>query len=159
MWLYFWTVQRSKNKQKESWIESWNGERTEGHLVLYCHLVCANTEPWDHMGCHVIRIRTLCSLFWGFAGGSDDKESAYNTGDTGLIPGSGRSPREGNGNPLQYSFLDNTMDRGAWRATIYGVTKSRHNWGTNTHAHTHSLFLVSVQNISHYATKILCQPH
>ena len=159
MWLYFWTVQRSKNKQKESWIESWNGERTEGHLVLYCHLVCANTEPWDHMGCHVIRIRTLCSLFWGFAGGSDDKESAYNTGDTGLIPGSGRSPREGNGNPLQYSFLDNTMDRGAWRATIYGVTKSRHNWGTNTHAHTHSLFLVSVQNISHYATKILYQPH
>ena len=159
MWLYFWTVQRSKNKQKESWIESWNGERTEGHLVLYCHLVCANTEPWDHMGCHVIRIRTLCSLFWGFAGGSDDKESAYNTGDTCLIPGSGRSPREGNGNPLQYSFLDNTMDRGAWRATIYGVTKSRHNWGTNTHAHTHSLFLVSVQNISHYATKILYQPH
>ena len=159
MWLYFWTVQRSKNKQKESWIESWNGERTEGHLVLYCHLVCANTEPWDHMGCHVIRIRTLCSLFWGFAGGSDDKESAYNTGDTGLIPGSGRSPREGNGNPLQYSFLDNTMDRGAWQATIYGVTKSRHNWGTNTHAHTHSLFLVSVQNISHYATKILYQPH
>ena len=75
------------------------------------------------MGCHVIRIRTLCSLFWGFAGGSDDKESAYNTGDTGLIPGSGRSPREGNGNPLQYSFLDNTMDRGAWRATIYGVTR------------------------------------
>ena len=131
MWLYFWTVQRSKNKQKESWIESWNGERTEGHLVLYCHLVCANTEPWDHMGCHVIRIRTLCSLFWGFAGGSDDKESAYNTGDTGLIPGSGRSPREGNGNPLQYSFLDNTMDRGAWRATIYGVTKSWSDWANS----------------------------
>ena len=50
----------------------------------------------------------------GFPGGSDGKESAYNSGDLGLIPGWGRSPGEGNGNPLQYSFLENLMDRGAW---------------------------------------------
>ena len=57
-------------------------------------------------------------------GGSDSKESACNTGDRGLIPVSKRSPGEGNGNPLQYSCLENSMDRGAWRATIYGVTES-----------------------------------
>ena len=57
-------------------------------------------------------------------GGSDSKESACNAGDRGLIPVSKRSPGEGNGNPLQYSCLENSMDRGAWRATIYGVTES-----------------------------------
>ena len=50
----------------------------------------------------------------GFPGGSDGKASACNAGDLGLIPGSGRSPGEGNGNPLQYSYLENSMDRGAW---------------------------------------------
>ena len=54
---------------------------------------------------------------WGFPGGSDGKESACNAGDLGLIPGPGRSPGEGNGNPLQYSCLENSMDRGAWWAT------------------------------------------
>ena len=60
----------------------------------------------------------------GFPGGSDGKESAHNAGDPGSIPGSGRSPGEGNGNPLQYSCLENSMDRGAWQATVHGVTKS-----------------------------------
>ena len=60
----------------------------------------------------------------GFPGGSDGKESACNSGAVGLIPGSGRSPGEGNGNPLQYSCLENPMDRGAWRATAHVVTKS-----------------------------------
>ena len=53
------------------------------------------------------------------------KASAYNGGDPGSIPGSGISPGEGNGNPLQYSCLKNPMDRGAWWATVHGVTKSR----------------------------------
>ena len=52
-------------------------------------------------------------------------ESACNVGDLGSIPGLGRSPGKGNGNPLQYSCLENSMDRGAWRATVHGVTKSR----------------------------------
>ena len=59
-----------------------------------------------------------------FPGGSDCKASAYNVGDLGSIPGSGRSPGEGNGNPLQYSCLENPMDRGAWWATDHGVAKS-----------------------------------
>ena len=58
----------------------------------------------------------------GFPGGPDSEESACNTGDPGSIPGSGRSPGEGNGYPLQYSRLENPMDRGAWQATVYEVT-------------------------------------
>ena len=60
----------------------------------------------------------------GFPGGSDGKESACNARDLGLIPGSGRSPGEGNGYPLQYSCLGNPMDKGAWQATVHGVAKS-----------------------------------
>ena len=59
-----------------------------------------------------------------FPGGSDGKASVYNAGDLGSIPGSGRSPGVGNGNPLQYSCLENYMDRGAWQAPVCGITKS-----------------------------------
>ena len=59
----------------------------------------------------------------GFLGDSDGKESFCNVGDLGSIPGSGRSPGEGNGNSLQYSCLENPMYRGAWWTTVLGVTK------------------------------------
>ena len=59
-----------------------------------------------------------------FPGGSDGKASAYNAGDPGSVPGSRRSPGEGNGNPLQYSCLENPMDGGTWYATVCGVSKS-----------------------------------
>ena len=62
---------------------------------------------------------------WGFPGGSDGKESACNAGDLCSILGSGRSPGEGNSYPLQYSCLENSMDKGDWRATVHGVAKSR----------------------------------
>ena len=61
----------------------------------------------------------------GFPGGSAGKESACNVGDPGLIPEWGRSPRGGHSNPLQYSCLENLLDRVAWRATVHGVAKSR----------------------------------
>ena len=61
----------------------------------------------------------------GFPGGSGGKVSACNEGEPCLIPGFGRSSGEGNGNPLQYSCLKNSMDRGAWWATVHGVTKSQ----------------------------------
>ena len=64
-------------------------------------------------------------MLYDFPGGSDGKASAYNVGDPGSIPGLGRSPGEGNGNPLQDPCLENPMDRGAWLATVHGVTKSR----------------------------------
>ena len=61
----------------------------------------------------------------GFPGGSDNNASAYNAGDLGSIPGSRRSPGEGNGNPLQYSCLKNPVDRGTWWITTHGVAKSQ----------------------------------
>ena len=61
----------------------------------------------------------------GLPGGSDGKESAYNTRDLGSIAGSGRSHGEGNSYPFQYSCLDKFMNRGAWRATVHGVAKSQ----------------------------------
>ena len=66
-----------------------------------------------------------CFKAVGFPAGSDGKASVSNAGDPGSIPGSGRSPGEGNGNPLQYSRLENPTDRGAWWATVHGATKSR----------------------------------
>ena len=68
---------------------------------------------------------TLSLSFGSIPGGSDSKESACNAGDPGLIPGLRRSPGEGNGYPFQYACLENSMDRGAWRATVYGVEKSQ----------------------------------
>ena len=64
------------------------------------------------------------TLFRRFSGGSDGKASVYNAGETGLIPGLGISPGEGNGNQLQDYCLENPMDRGAWQATAPGVAKS-----------------------------------
>ena len=61
----------------------------------------------------------------GFPGGSDDKESTCNAGDLGSIPGSERSPGEGNGSPFLYFCLENPVDREAWQTTIHGVTKSQ----------------------------------
>ena len=72
----------------------------------------------------------------GFPGGSEVKASARNAGDLGSIPGLGRSPGEGNGNPLQYSCLENPMDRGAWWATVQGVAKSRTRLSNFTSLHT-----------------------
>ena len=77
------------------------------HLIPYCFDYCSFI------------------VTFGDPGGSDSKASVYNAGDLGSIPRSGRSPGEGNGNPLQYNCLENPMDRGAWQATIHGVAKSR----------------------------------
>ena len=76
------------------------------------------------------------------------------TRSTGLIPGLGRSPGVGNGNPLQYSCLENSMDRGAWQVTVHGVTESDMTERTHTHTHTHThtrvniLGMVAIQILS-----------
>ena len=82
---------------------------------------------------HVLYLCTMCEglQFWSqtkldeVPGDSDGKESACNAGDLGSIPGWGRSPGEGKGNPLQYSCLEKPMDRGAWRATVHVAAKSQ----------------------------------
>ena len=77
----------------------------------------SGSSPGEGIGYH--------SIILGFFGGSDGKESACNVGDLGSIPELGRYPGEGNNYPLQYSGLENFMDRGAWQATVHGVTKSQ----------------------------------
>ena len=67
----------------------------------------------------------------GFPGGAEVKASACNVGDLGSIPGLGRSLGEGNGNPLQYSCLENPMDGGAWWAIVHGLQRVRHDWATS----------------------------
>ena len=74
-----------------------------------------------------------------FSGDSVRKNPPANTGDMGSIPGLGRSPGEENGNPLQYSYLENSMDRGAWRATVHGVTKSQTRLSDLAHTQATSL--------------------
>ena len=71
-----------------------------------------------------------------FPGGSDIKESGCNSGDSSSIPGSGRSPGEGNGNPHQYSCLENPMNGGAWQGTVHRVAKSQARMSNFTHSFT-----------------------
>ena len=87
-----------------------------------------------------IVLKTISVYVKGFPGGAVVKNppaSAGDAGDAGLIPGSGRFPGEGNGNPLQYSCLETSMDRGVWLATVHGVTKSQIQLST----HTRTLFV------------------
>ena len=96
------------------------------------------------MGLFIYIIRGIIYLYcWEFPGCSGEKECACNAGDLGLIPGSGGSPGEGNSYPLQYSCLENSMDRGACWATVHGVTMS----GTGlSDSHTSILILLRKTN-------------
>ena len=81
----------------------------------------------------------VCVCVCVYKSSSDGKASNCNAGDPGSIPGSGRSPGEGNGNPLQYSCLENPMDRWAWQAVqSMGSQRIRHDWATKTHTYTHT---------------------
>ena len=113
-WTCGWTPPRNESLQASKWEERFCVKRAE------------KGKEWlvPQPSLHCFRL----SGIQGFPDGSVTKESTCNAGDTGdvgLIPGSGRSPAEGNGNPLQYSSLGNPRDRGAWRATVHGVAKSR----------------------------------
>ena len=88
------------------------------HTYFFLLNVISATEFLNH--CH-----SLFLCLRGFPGGSYGKESACNVGDLGLIPGLGRSPGGRHGNPHQYSCLENSMNRGAWWATVHGVPKSQ----------------------------------
>ena len=118
--------------------------------------------PWDPRVEHTLATKLLPPLptlskfcfyqtigkTWGFPSGSDNKESACNAGDLGLIPGSERFPGEENDNLFQYSCLENSMDRGAWQATVRGVAK-RWTWlRTNNNTHRENLELNRVEHSS-----------
>ena len=80
----------------------------------------------------------------GFPGGSEVKASACNAGDLGSIPGSGRSPGEGNGNPLQCSCLENPVDGGAWWATVHGIAKEWMTESQNYFSIKHIVYLLII---------------
>ena len=84
-------------------------------------LICPNSHESAR---HIVSNNYCILLLMGFPGGSGCKEAASNARDLGSIPGLGRSPGKGNGYQFQYSFLENPMDRGAWRVTVHGVAKS-----------------------------------
>ena len=98
---------------------------SSGQKFSEIHYICRVSPQ-----CEFSEVLLLGEAHWlkGFPGGSDGKESACNAGDPGLIPGLGRSPGEGNGYPLQYSCQENSMDRRAWWATVYGVARVGDNW-------------------------------
>ena len=98
-------------------------------LISLCHVWDGDTYwnsifQWPEEDSFDVDKLVYLKGFLGFPGGSDDKELSCKAGDLGLIPGLRRSPEEGNGNSIQYSCLENSMDWEAWRATIHGVTKS-----------------------------------
>ena len=92
--------------------------------IHYFHLEFPPYIPFSSMNLSVMP-QTEFILYFLFPCGSDGKESACNARDPGLIPGLGRSPGKENGNPLQYSCLENSLDRGVWWVTIHGVSKSQ----------------------------------
>ena len=98
-------------KEKFGLLECWLAWNLDAILEIYTYFFLS--FPCKRVGHNL-----------GFPGGSEVKASACNVGDLGSIPRSGRSPGEGNGNPLRYSYLENPMDRGAGWATVHGVTKS-----------------------------------
>ena len=105
---------------------------------------------------------TVHGVWVGLPGGSDRKESACNEGDTGSTPGSGRSPGEGNGYPLQHSCLENSIDRKALQTTVHGVTKS---WTQLSNFHflqspykpvpVHCLYLMSWKGWMNWLLKVV----
>ena len=118
----------------EPWVQSLGREDLLEKAMVTHSSILAWKIPWNEksgrlqaMGSqrvgHDSNIKDLISIALGFPGGSEVKASASKAGDLGSILGSGRSPEEGNGNPLQYSCLENPMDRGAWQAIVHGVAK------------------------------------
>ena len=97
-----------------------------------CHALLQGSFPTQESNPRFFYLPVLARRFftasatWGFPGGSDSKESTCSTGDPTLIPGWGRSPREGNSSPLQYTCLENSMDREARQALVHGVARVGH---------------------------------
>ena len=101
-------------------LHHWSTWDKSLYLIYVCLLISKKTD----LGLITVSNILLITMPLGFPGGTDGKESACNAGDPGLSPRLGKSPGEGNGNPLQYSCLENSMDRGAWRATVHGLSES-----------------------------------
>ena len=113
----------------------WTHTHTLTHTLTHTYTAIQAGGVFNPLLAQGTRCSPPCFCYWAIhrwehspcerTGGSDGKAPACKVGDAGPIPGSGRSPAEGNGNPLQHSCLENPMDRAAWRATVHGVAKSQ----------------------------------
>ena len=123
----FWTTFRfSLSILHSLWVGQCLAGKNCGKVEF--SLICFSSQDlgslhYGCLGCSLIHLLNFLYFILGFPGGSEGEASAHNAGDPSSIPGSGRSPGEGNGNPLQYSCLGNSMDGGTWWATVHGVTK------------------------------------
>ena len=134
----------SKLRKQKSHVETFTSLNSSKRHLLRPSPACHSIRAWlealvwiqDHRpksgasGAtgHILNTFSICEGLQcrvGFLGGSEGNASACNVGDLGSIPGSGRSPGEGHGNPRQYSCQENSMDGGAWEATVHGVAKSQ----------------------------------
>ena len=102
-------------------LHHWSTWDKSLYLIYVCLLISKKTD----LGLITVSNILLITMPLGFPGGTDGKESACNAGDPGVSPRLGKSPGEGNGNPLQYSCLENSMDRGACWATLYSMESQR----------------------------------
>ena len=113
----------------------------ENQSAVKC--IDVSTLKTDFMQLFIQPVFTEHPLCTGLPRWLSGKESAGQAGDMGSIPGSARSPGVGNGNPLQYSCLENPMNRGAWQATVHGLQRVRHDWMTeHPHTHTHCILAI-----------------
>ena len=117
-WIHKHMVEQKKQNSKYVWYDTVYKSLKTWHNWIVLKTREQFLESWES------------SYLWekgGFPSSSAGKESTCNAGDLGWIPALGRPPGEGNGNPLQYSCLEKSTDRGAWWTTVHGVTKSQHN--------------------------------
>ena len=125
-------------KLKDSFFNSliWICTLTQKYMIMNTQRTpCLSPIAAIYTKPHIMDIPILSDLFLLLVTHtSDGKESACNAGGPGSIPGLGKCPGEGNGNPLRYSCLKNSMDRGAWRATVHGVAKNQ-TWLSSFHFH------------------------
>ena len=112
----------------KSFHSCYRSDKDADKLIILSFTLLKSSLPWEAV-LATAKIRSLCDIQMlpltdeGFTSGSVVNNLPANAGDMGSIPGSGRSPGEGNGKPLQYSSLENPMDRGDWQAIVHGVTK------------------------------------
>ena len=123
-----WVLLRNVFIMMKSFHSCYRSDKDADKLIILSFTLLKSSLPWEAV-LATAKTRSLCDIQMlpltdeGFTSGSVVNNLPANAGDMGSIPGSGRSPGEGNGKPLQYSSLENPMDRGDWQAIVHGVTK------------------------------------
>ena len=134
-----WLIWKSPDAGKD-WRQEEKGTTEDGSLMASPPQCCcpwsAKSQTWLN---NWVELNWIQGIYYCKSGSSAGKESNCNAEDSVSIPGLARSPAEESGYSLQYSCLKNSMDRGAWQATVHGVAKIRHNWATHFHTYPETI--------------------